>query len=157
MIQQLIGHVGQFGSAAYDYFSSGQAWDDVKSGADGVKKWFEDTFGGGASPGGPEWNGGFNSFHRLKKYLGSPGVGNQWHHIVEQSQIEKSNFAKDIIHNINNVVAISEDIHKEISRYYSQIHDFTEGMRFRDWLAGQSFEDQYLWGLEIIRMFGGQV
>jgi RHS repeat-associated core domain len=155
MIQQLIGHVGQFGSAAYDYFSSGQAWDDVKSGADGVKKWFEDTFGGGASPGGPEWNGGFNSFHRLKKYLGSPGVGNQWHHIVEQSQIGKSNFAKDLIHNVNNVTSISKDVHEQITAYYNTTtFDFTGGLSVRNWLAGQSFEVQYQFGLEVLEKFG---
>ena len=32
-------------------------------------------------------NKGFNSFKDLKAELGSPGEGNAWHHIVEQSQI----------------------------------------------------------------------
>ena len=30
---------------------------------------------------------GFDNFYRLKRQLGDPGKGLQWHHIVEQSQI----------------------------------------------------------------------
>ena len=37
---------------------------------------------------------GFETFNDLKKYLGSPGEGNQWHQIVEQSQIKKSGFVQ---------------------------------------------------------------
>ncbi len=44
------------------------------------------NFGGGNAampPSNPD--NGFRSFRQLKKYLGSAGEGNQWHHIVEQS------------------------------------------------------------------------
>ena len=106
------------------------------------------TKGGGA---------GFSSFNALKRSLGSAGVGNQWHHIVEQCQIVKSGFSEYWIHNSNNVISISNSVHKEISAYYSRIHNFTDGMTFRNWLAGQSFETQYKWGIEILRMFGVKV
>ena len=44
---------------------------------------------------------GFDSFNDAKKFLGSPGEGNQWHHIVEQSQIQKSGFETQLIQNID--------------------------------------------------------
>ena len=49
-------------------------------------------------------NRGYNSFEMLKKDLGSPGNGNAWHHIVEQSQIEKTGFKAAEVHNVNNVI-----------------------------------------------------
>ena len=42
----------------------------------------------------------------LKKKLGSPGEGNVWHHIVEQSQINKSGFTSNQINNIVIVISI---------------------------------------------------
>ena len=131
--------------------------DQINSGVESVKKWFEKTFGDGSpSPGDPDWNGGFNSFYKLKKYLGSAGKGNDWHHIVEQSQIEKSGFAKDIIHNVNNVVSLSKDVHKQISAYYgTKISAISGNLTIRDWLAGQSFEFQYQFGLDLIKKYGG--
>ncbi len=37
---------------------------------------------------------------------GSPGEGNDWHHIVEQSQITKSGFSPEQIHNTSNIIAV---------------------------------------------------
>jgi hypothetical protein len=31
------------------------------------------------------------------------------------------------------------------------------GRRFRDWLNGQSFEEQYVWGLKVLRYYGVQI
>ena len=40
-----------------------------------------------------ESGGGKSTLLRqLKNEIGSPGAGNEWHHIVEQSQISKSGF-----------------------------------------------------------------
>ena len=96
---------------------------------------------------------GFNTFGQLKGYLGSPGTGNQWHHIVEQSQIGKSGFSPQMIHNTNNIVAINSNTHAAISGYYSSIQPFTNGMLVRNWLAGQSFEAQYAFGIDVINLF----
>ncbi len=96
---------------------------------------------------------GFDTFAQLKKEIGSPGVGNQWHHIVEQSQIIKSGFNPQIIHNTNNIIAIDIQTHKAISAYYSSIQPFTDGIIVRNWLAGQSFSSQYEFGLEVIKIF----
>ena len=106
------------------------------------------TKGGGAR---------FSSFSALKRSLGSAGSGNQWHHIVEQCQIGKSGFSKYWIQNSNNVVNISNSVHAKISAYYSSIQNFTNGMTFRNWLAGQSFETQYKWGIKVLKMFGVKI
>lgn len=102
---------------------------------------------------------GFATFNKLKDFLGSAGTGYQWHHIVErcQSQISRSGFSTYWINNTNNVIRVSDEVHVQISRYYSSIHDFTQGMTFRNWLNGQSFEVQYQWGIKVLRMFGVDV
>ena len=97
---------------------------------------------------------GFQTFQKLKDFLGSPGVGKQWHHIVEQCQSTKTGFSNLWINNSNNVINISTKVHQKISAYYSSIQPFTNGLRVRDWLAGQSFQKQYEFGVKILRQFG---
>jgi len=106
------------------------------------------TAGGGA---------GFQTFQKLKDFLGSPGWGNQWHHIVEQCQSVKTGFPNTWINNSNNVVNISNAVHIKISGYYSSIQWFTNGLRVRDWIAGQDFQKQYEFGIEILRKFGVKI
>ena len=102
---------------------------------------------------------GFEGYRQLKDYLGSAGAGYHWHHIVEQNQIRKSGFPSTWVNNTLNIIKLSEDVHKAITSYYQSIpsEGFTNGMRFRDWLAGQSFETQYEWGIKILRMLGVDV
>jgi hypothetical protein len=88
----------------------------------------------------------FRNFEALKRYLGSPGVGMEWHHIVEQSQIPQ--FGKEAIHDIRNMVAIPEQIHDRISGFYASKPFFTNGLRVREWLRGQSFAEQYEYGVK---------
>jgi hypothetical protein len=98
---------------------------------------------------------GFNTFNNVKKVLGSAGEGKQWHHIVEQSQIQKSGFDATKIHNTNNLIAVDKATHAKISGYYNtSTFQFTNGLKVRDWLAGQSFEKQYEFGLKILKDFG---
>jgi hypothetical protein len=98
---------------------------------------------------------GFKTFNEAKKALGSPGEGNAWHHIVEQSQIKKSGFDPTQIHNTNNLIAVDKATHAKISGYYNtKSFDFTGGLSVRDWLAGQSFEAQYEFGLNVLKKFG---
>lgn len=42
-------------------------------------------------------NKGYSSFDALKRDIGSPGPDKQWHHIVEQSQIQRSGFSSEQI------------------------------------------------------------
>ncbi len=46
-------------------------------------------------------------------------IENSWHHIVEQSQIKKSGFRPEEIHNVNNVIAIDHAVHMKITGYYN--------------------------------------
>ena len=96
---------------------------------------------------------GFDTYRQLKNEIGSPGAGNEWHHIVEQSQIAKSGFSPQMIQNTNNIMSISKTTHRAISGYYSSVQRFTNGMTVRNWLAGQSFSAQYEFGINVIKMF----
>jgi len=97
----------------------------------------------------------FSSFSSLKRSLGSAGKGFDWHHIVEQSQITKSGFSKYWVNNSNNVISISKEVHRKVSAYYSsKIPGLTGGKTVRNWLAGQSFQKQYEFGIKILRQFG---
>ena len=99
---------------------------------------------------------GYKSFSQAKRAIGSPGKGNEWHHIVEQCQIKKSGFDVQLINNPKNLVSIDKGLHHKISAYYSRIDSkISETVRVRDWLAGQSYQTQYNFGIGIIKMFGG--
>ena len=74
---------------------------------------------------------GFDNFYRLKRQLGDPWKGLQWHHIVEQSQIKsyRAGFAPKQIHSIGNIVALPSgagSIHAKISSMYSSVHPYKE-------------------------------
>lgn len=93
----------------------------------------------------------FRSFSALKKTLGNPGEGKEWHHLVEQCQAKttRSGFSVCDINTTANIRATPKDVHEEISRYYSSVHGFTGGKSFRDWLNGQSFDKQLEEGLRV--------
>ena len=111
--------------------------------------------GGSDSLNGLPQNKGYSSFNALKKDIGSPGPGKQWHHIVEQSQIKKSGFTAEQINNTSNIIAIDSATHAKISGYYNtKSFDFTNGLSVRDWLAGKSYEYQYNFGLDVLRQYG---
>jgi hypothetical protein len=97
---------------------------------------------------------GFNTFNELKKALGPIGDSKAWHHIVEQSQIKKSRFSPRQIHNTRNIIALDSTIHAKISGYYSSKPEFTRGKTVRDWLAGQSYQEQYQFGIIVLNRFG---
>ena len=101
-------------------------------------------------------NKGYKSFYQEKKAIGSPGQGREWHHIVEQSQIKKSGFDVQMIQNPKNLISIDKGIHRKISGYYNSIDiRLKSGIKVRDWLAGQSYEAQYEFGIKVLKMFGG--
>ncbi len=100
---------------------------------------------------------GYATFQQLKNSLGSPGWGKQWHHIVEQCQSVKSGFSTFWINNSNNVINITKQVHQKVSAHYSSIQSHTNGLRVRDWLAGQSFQKQYEYGVKILRQLGVKI
>jgi hypothetical protein len=76
-----------------------------------------------------------------------------WHHIVERWQVPR--FGAEAIHNIANVVATPNDVHKELSRLYSSIRPYSRPFIVRRWLAPMSFEEQHQFGMEQLREFSG--
>jgi hypothetical protein len=100
---------------------------------------------------------GFSSFKALKAFLGSPGPGNVWHHIVEQSQIRGSGaFRAERIQSVENVVAIPGPLNARLNGYYSSIRAWTNGMRVRDYLKRHmSFDEQFEFGKQRLSEFGG--
>ena len=102
-------------------------------------------------------NKGFNSFSELKNYIGDTGEGNAWHHIVEQSQIEKSGFTPESIHNVNNIIAIPHgkgSVHAKITGHYNSKQIYTGDQTVRDWLSGKSFSEQFDYGMNQLKKYG---
>ena len=98
---------------------------------------------------------GYASYYELKKAIGSAGSGYEWHHIVEQCQQTKSGFDAYLIQNTDNIIKVSREVHRQISAYYkTTTFDFTNGLSVRDWLAGQSFQFQRDFGIEVLKQFG---
>ena len=96
---------------------------------------------------------GFDTFNDFKKAMGPAGPNKEWHHIVEQSQISKSGFSPRQIHNTKNIIAIDKTIHRQMSGYYGSKQAMTGGKLVRNWLVGQSYEKQYEFGLQVLKMF----
>ena len=43
----------------------------------------------------------------------------------------------------------------KVTGYYNtKSFPFTEGLSVRDWLAGQSYNEQFEFGIEVLKMFG---
>ena len=98
---------------------------------------------------GPDLEEGFNSFRAAKRALPSPGEGNVYDHVVEQSQIGRSGFDPREIHNPYNLNPVPAAVNQAKANYYSSIRPFTGGQTVRGWLSGQSFADQYSFGMDI--------
>jgi hypothetical protein len=103
--------------------------------------------------------GGFKTFKEFKSFLGSPGEGNQWHHIVEQAQqnASRAGFAAEEINSVENIIALQsgkDSIHSAISGYYSRKFNWTGGLTVRDWLANKSFQEQFEFGMNYLKNYG---
>jgi hypothetical protein len=93
---------------------------------------------------------GYGSFSAFKRAHGLAGDGMQWHHVVEQSQIGRSGLSASRINSTDNLVKLPEDVHAQISAYYSsRPAGFTTTVR--NTLNGLPFEDQYQFGVDIMR------
>ena len=98
---------------------------------------------------------GFESFSQAKKALGPAGEGNQWHHIVEQSQTKttRAGFPSQLVQNPDNLVALDKTTHKQISALYSSKQPGTP-MTVRDYLNTQTFDQQYSFGMKALTDLG---
>jgi hypothetical protein len=77
----------------------------------------------------------------MVRALGPAGAGRQWHHVVEQTPGNVSNFGAYAIHNTQNVIALDVGVHRQISGFYSSIAPQFTGsstLTVRQWLSTQS-------------------
>lgn len=100
---------------------------------------------------------GFSSFKEFKKAHGEAGSGRAWHHIVEQTK-NKGKFPEEILHNPENLINLPHGkgtIHNKISGFYSSKQPFTGGLTVREWITKKSFKEQFEFGIQTIKDFGG--
>jgi hypothetical protein len=105
---------------------------------------------GGCAVGGPGslWDAanasrGFDSFDRLKNFLGSPGEGNQWHHLVEQNAYNIAKFGARTIHNVDNVIPIPAELNAKLNNFYQTKNPLTGGLSPREWLQEKTLQQNY--------------
>lgn len=61
----------------------------------------------------------------------------------------RSGFSSEQINNPENLNAVPSELNQLKANYYSSIQPFTNGMTVRDWLNGQSFGDQWNFGMSV--------
>jgi hypothetical protein len=101
----------------------------------------------------PNGHRAWRSHSGITRALGSPGKGNQWHHIVEQTPSNVKRFGPEALHNTENVTPLEEGLHKDVSAFYSSIREGITGsdtLTVRKWLSTQSYEAQRQFGLKAI-------
>ena len=103
---------------------------------------------------------GFDSYKDFKKVYGSAGPGYEWHHIVEQSQLEsyRSAFDPKLVQNPGNIIPLDAATHRKVSGYYSRTVPGTN-LSFRDWIASKNFtyEQQQKIGEYVLEIYGVKV
>ena len=53
------------------------------------------------------------------------------------------------------MISLDKSTHRKITGHYNtKKFAFTNGLSVRDWLALQSFEEQYDYGIKILKKFG---
>ncbi|WP_298545378.1 hypothetical protein [uncultured Aquimarina sp.] len=103
---------------------------------------------------------GYSSFDKFKAVEGNASSGNALHHIVEQNGYKRLNqqkFGKTNIHNTKNIIDIPNgagELHRRVTGYYNSITPFTNGKTVREWLSTQSFQEQYDFGIKVLRELG---
>lgn len=109
---------------------------------------------GSFATGGKFANKGFSSYNKFYDYFGKAGNGLEWHHVVEQRPSNIKKFGQKRLQTLNNIIACPIEIHRKISAHYSSKPSFTEGLTVRKWLDIQTFEDQFEYGLKMLKEFG---
>ncbi len=127
---------------AFDLWGAGSLLKSLRSAISGTAR---------AANTGPDLAQGFRSFSQAKRSLPSPGQGNVYDHVVEQSQIaaSRSGFDPRLIHNPANLNPVPAAVNQAKANYYSSIRPFTGGQTVRNWLNGQTFGQQHTFGMEI--------
>ena len=101
----------------------------------------------------PSGHRAWGSFSGFKSAKGPAGPGKQWHHIVEKTPSNVKRFGGEALHNTENITALNEGLHTDVSAFYSSIREGITGsntLTIRKWLGTQSYEAQRQFGLKAI-------
>ena len=63
-----------------------------------------------------------------------------------------------MLHNTGNLIKLPHGkgtIHNQISGFYSSKQPFTGGKTVREWVSGKPFQEQFDFGIQTIKDFGG--
>jgi hypothetical protein len=93
----------------------------------------------------------FRNERELREYLGPAGPGRQWHHIVEKRLADKGIFPPEQIHSTDNIINLPVEVHQRISARMSRIEPGSGGRTLRSVIEGLPFEEQYNYGLKLIK------
>lgn len=124
----------------------------------------------------------YNSYSEFTKENGSANNSNvkygnagakgtyEWHHIVEQNQVGNNGITAQNVYSTQNTISLGYDTHRQISSIYStNIENLSrykmveleqlfvnapQGQTVRNYLSTLTFEEQYEFGLKILRLLG---
>jgi len=96
---------------------------------------------------------GFKSFTAFKRAMGAAGPGREWHHIVTQLDSNVERFGEEAIHNTRNLVSIPKDLHAKVTGHYNSLMRGSKTL-VRDHVKTLSFEEQYQYGVDVLKRFG---
>lgn len=99
---------------------------------------------------------GFSTMGAFKKKFGAAGNGMAWHHIVEQHPGNVARFGAENIHHTKNLIKVPHGkglLHMKISGHYSSHMPGTK-IRVRDYVKTLSYDEQYEYGIKIMKKFG---
>ena len=96
----------------------------------------------------------YRSFDRFKTVIGKAGEGRDWHHIVGQHKSNEAKFGKYDLNCTDNLISLPRSDHRKINGHYSRKPKWANGKTVRAWLAEKSFQEQYDYGLEVLRQHG---
>jgi hypothetical protein len=106
---------------------------------------------GSLATGGKYIKKGYTTYNKFLTHYGKAGDGMEWHHIVERRMEGK--FGAERIHHIDNMIRLPKDVHRKISSHYSSYNNDL-GMTVRKWLNNKTFEEQYQYGLDVLKRHG---
>lgn len=99
---------------------------------------------------------GYKSFSAFKKAFGPAGEEMAWHHIVEQGGNNVTKFGAEAIHNAKNIIKLPNgagSIHAKVTGYYNSLIPGTR-IRVRDYVRTLNFDQQYQYGIDVLKRFG---
>ena len=100
----------------------------------------------------------FDTFYAAKKHMLENGVESrsrhQWLHIVGQRPANQAKFGEHDLHCCDNLIYLPIDMHRAVSGHYMRKFEWTNGKRVHQWLTDKDFDEQYSYGMRVLRDLG---